>query len=840
MAILGSGGDVSIKVDSGYNSQGIDGSLAGLKKLDENTSRTTARMRTQYGKVSKSIFNLKTALVSLGAFRLGSAVFTAAADIQEGFIGVAKTTGLAGKEMKAFENEIGSLSTTLKGVKIEELENIAKIAGQLGIKGRENLLKFTETVAKMSIATNLTAEQAATSFAQLSNILNEPISNIERMGSVINELSNNSNALSSDLVELARRMGGAAETISLTTPEVLALSATLRDVGISLEVGGSSFTQIFTKMLTETNKFAKASGLTMAQYAETLHKSPVAALEVLLKRLSELDKFKRAEAIKSLGLAGTRTAPTLLLLSNGLDKLKEELTRANVEWKKGTSLQIEYETASRGTRAQLERLRNELKLNAKVIGEELLPAVVTIVGETSKAVTAFVSFGKAIGETAAKISLFTQTGGIFGTALRTDLERIGDMRLQMIALTGAVKQNQEIINASSVSGNTAQFDRFTLANQKLKKEIFRLTIGIGLEERAYIKANAAIQKNSAAKKENGSATGDATDAAAKAAKVNNESQAKVFALSQKIFALSKAKSDLLAIEAQNLVLSGATTAQLQTYLDLRNTQIAVESAVTAEKNRQADADKAKLAAQTELFAQAQALNDLQRLKSENPIAQSSNNELVQLQATYDQKQAMLADHNALVLQAMINSGASLSAVQATFAAQERARDRQTAQLKMQYAAGAFGAAANFMQNLTVIAGKEGGAMFEIMKGFATAQAIIDTYAAANKALASAPPPFNYVLAAATVAAGLARVAQIQRTQPGATSGSTIGAGGTTNPGFTGGANGAGPPPIPVTQAQNTPPAIQIQIINPLGSEDWDKIYEENIAPAINRGLRRNV
>ena len=43
---------------------------------------------------------------------------------------------------------------------------------------------------------------------------------------------------------------------------------------------------------------------------------------------------------------------------------------------------------------------------------------------------------------------------------------------------------------------------------------------------------------------------------------------------------------------------------------------------------------------------------------------------------------------------------------------------------------------------------------------ANAQAIMSTYQAANIALASAPPPFNFILMGATIAAGLANVAQI--------------------------------------------------------------------------------
>ena len=43
---------------------------------------------------------------------------------------------------------------------------------------------------------------------------------------------------------------------------------------------------------------------------------------------------------------------------------------------------------------------------------------------------------------------------------------------------------------------------------------------------------------------------------------------------------------------------------------------------------------------------------------------------------------------------------------------------------------------------------------------AQTQAVIDTYAGANKALASAAPPFNFISAAAVIAGGLANVAKI--------------------------------------------------------------------------------
>ena len=74
-------------------------------------------------------------------------------------------------------------------------------------------------------------------------------------------------------------------------------------------------------------------------------------------------------------------------------------------------------------------------------------------------------------------------------------------------------------------------------------------------------------------------------------------------------------------------------------------------------------------------------------------------------------------------------------------------------------------------------GKKTEAFFKIQKGFAVAQAIMDTYAAANVALKSAPPPFNYALMAGVIATGIGNVAKILSAEPGS---SGTGAGGASS------------------------------------------------------------
>lgn len=92
------------------------------------------------------------------------------------------------------------------------------------------------------------------------------------------------------------------------------------------------------------------------------------------------------------------------------------------------------------------------------------------------------------------------------------------------------------------------------------------------------------------------------------------------------------------------------------------------------------------------------------------------------------------------------------------------------------------AAMGFTEALFLFTGSKSKALFEINKIANSANAIMDTWTAVNKALASAPPPYNYALAAAVAAMGLANVARIQSQQfSAAGGGGGVAAGGTAPP-----------------------------------------------------------
>ncbi|EDT7800733.1 hypothetical protein CCF60_003152 [Salmonella enterica subsp. enterica serovar Berkeley] len=90
-------------------------------------------------------------------------------------------------------------------------------------------------------------------------------------------------------------------------------------------------------------------------------------------------------------------------------------------------------------------------------------------------------------------------------------------------------------------------------------------------------------------------------------------------------------------------------------------------------------------------------------------------------------------------------------------------ERNAANARLSIVGDMFGGMSSALQMFGLENTRVGQAMFAAQKGAAIAQATIDTYAAANKALNSAPPPLSYALAAAAVARGIANVAQIKAT-----------------------------------------------------------------------------
>jgi hypothetical protein len=125
---------------------------------------------------------------------------------------------------------------------------------------------------------------------------------------------------------------------------------------------------------------------------------------------------------------------------------------------------------------------------------------------------------------------------------------------------------------------------------------------------------------------------------------------------------------------------------------------------------------------------------------------------------------------------------------------QKAADDQAVQLaNLQVVAGA-------LNGLSQLAGENAAAG----KALSAAEAVINTYTGATKALSSAPPPFNFIAAGGVIASGLASVRKIYSTKIPTTKPSSVSVGGRQLGGGGGGSSPSSPTPnIPTPQGLNS-------------------------------------
>ena len=80
-----------------------------------------------------------------------------ASSFEESLAGVAKVTNLTDKEMLEMDKTIQGMSKRIPAT-YEEIAKGVEIAGRLGIEGSDNMVKFTETIMQLGVATEMEME----------------------------------------------------------------------------------------------------------------------------------------------------------------------------------------------------------------------------------------------------------------------------------------------------------------------------------------------------------------------------------------------------------------------------------------------------------------------------------------------------------------------------------------------------------------------------------------------------------------------------------------------------------------------------------------------------------
>jgi TP901 family phage tail tape measure protein len=360
---------------------------AQLKNLPKD-SQAFADKKAEFQKMSKSLKDLQNDVKGVGgvfqnigkeikgfgilaAGYLGfdwltssiSGIIKNNAQLSDSLADIRKTTGMTEAEARKLNTAFGQINTRTAA---KELRNIAIVGGQLGI-AKGDIFGFTVAVDKMNVALGDEftggAEEVTKAMGGLRNIFTDIKTDkvdqdLLHIGNAINELASKGAATGPVVSDFANRIGGVGVTLGLTSGQVLGLSATLQELNVSTERGGTAVTRILQKMTTNTSEFAKVAGLPVKEFTELVNKDLYGAFVKVVEgsKKGNVSATEFGETLDSLGVDGAGASEVFAKLGNNTGLLNEKVGLANTSLKGTSSIMNEFNMKNQTLGADLEKI----------------------------------------------------------------------------------------------------------------------------------------------------------------------------------------------------------------------------------------------------------------------------------------------------------------------------------------------------------------------------------------------------------------------------------------------------------------------------------------------------
>lgn len=369
-----------------------------LDKIGKKTNDMTG----QVDKAQQQLQLLFGGVVLTGAFTVPfvsamKGALNSTISFEEAFSGVRKTVDGSEAEFAQLEKRFRDMSQVVP-VAANEFARIGEIAGQLGIRGVDNITKFVEVIAKLGVATDMTTDAAATQLARFANIMQMPISKVDQLGASLVHLGNNLAATESEIAEFALRIAGAGKTIGLSEHQVLSFGGALASVGINAEAGGTAVSRVFISLAEAVSKggdqldlFAKIANVSAGEFARLFREDAAAATTAFVEGLGRVQKSggDLFGVLEQLGLEEVRVRDALLRLAGSGDTLRKSLDLGRVGWEQNIALNEEAAKKYGTTASQIQLLRGTWDELLRQLGQTAVPLLTSVVATLRDMMKAF-------------------------------------------------------------------------------------------------------------------------------------------------------------------------------------------------------------------------------------------------------------------------------------------------------------------------------------------------------------------------------------------------------------------------------------------------------------------
>ena len=357
-----------------------------IKRVQRELDMVNKQMKQNeslWSRFSKSMFQWGNALMVLvgtftGLVMSGRRAVNAFAEMDQEMANVRKYTGMAEEQVEALNEEFKKMDTRSSR---QQLNKLAQEAGRLGMQSQEDVMGFVRASDKINVALDELGDGATLTLSKLTNIFGDRErlgveKSLLAVGSVINELSQNSTAAAPYLTEFASRLGGVGAQAHMTTQQIMGYGAVLDSYNQKVEASSTALSQVIVRLYREPAKYAKVAGLDVKEFTDLLKNDANAALLQFLEALHNAGGMDvLSPMFADMGENGARAIQALATLATHIDEVKAQQAAANQAFEEAVSIDKEYNVQNNTVQAQLEKAKKRFNELAITLGEKLMPVM---------------------------------------------------------------------------------------------------------------------------------------------------------------------------------------------------------------------------------------------------------------------------------------------------------------------------------------------------------------------------------------------------------------------------------------------------------------------------------
>ena len=349
----------------------LDARVKAVDAALKNYSKNVGNYKSAFEGLSGTLRNLISAFgIATGVALFGQIIGDITSTVREfdrQLIAVGKTTNISGDDLKQFGRDVVQLGSDLDGISVQGLLSSAEVAGQLGVKGTENILKFSTAIEKLKLTSDIISQEQVQSFAQFIEVSQDSFENADKLASVITQLGNNFATTEAQILSNATEIQKGIAVYNASAEGVLGLGAATASLGSEAETSRSAiqstFAVINSAIATGKNleSVLKITGLTQAELSKQFNKD---ATGVFVKFVEGLNRAKNegenlALVLNDLDITEKRAFTVVGSLAANYEVLRDAVASASEEYKVNEALNREVAAASESINSILSDINDQ-------------------------------------------------------------------------------------------------------------------------------------------------------------------------------------------------------------------------------------------------------------------------------------------------------------------------------------------------------------------------------------------------------------------------------------------------------------------------------------------------